>query len=288
MPEPPKGKDSHMKITLIVATYGRVEELDRLFTSLADQTYRQFETIVVDQNDDDRLVHLIKKYQRRFSILHIRSDKGLSKARNVGLELVTGSIVAFPDDDCWYPRDLLAHVEEQFRSCPHISGVTGMYSDEHGNTEGRWQRESGAVTRKNVWHTAISFTIFLRKEVTSTVGKFDETLGVGAGTPWGAGEETDYLLRALSAGASIVYLPTLHVKHPTKVSNRCSQEVLDRVRRYSAGAGRVVKKHRYSIFFKAMFVMKPCAKMLAAAVAFRVAKCRIGLADLRGRLTGLQ
>jgi len=98
------------------------------------QTYANFELIVVDQNDDDRLVPILKDYKEKFSILHLRSKKGLSRARNVGLRYVSGDIVAFPDDDCWYPPDLLERVANFFEEHPGVDGLTGRSVDENGES----------------------------------------------------------------------------------------------------------------------------------------------------------
>ena len=53
------------------------------------------------------------------------------------------------------------------------------------------------LTDDNLWNRAISFTIFLRRDVVEAVGPFDEELGLGSGRPWASGEETDYLIRAV-------------------------------------------------------------------------------------------
>ena len=104
-----------MKFSLIVCTLGRYEELDQLFESLRKQTYSDFEVILVDQNDKDYLNEIINEYSNEFDIRHIFSEKGLSRARNIGLKYVSGQIVAFPDDDCWYPIDLLERVNNFFQ-----------------------------------------------------------------------------------------------------------------------------------------------------------------------------
>ena|SRR5208337_53067 len=93
-------------ISLVVATVDRVAELERLFVSLDAQSYRDFEVIVVDQNPDDRLLPVLQQHTD-LAILHLRSGRGLSHARNVGLLAAQGDILAVPDDDCWYPEQLL-------------------------------------------------------------------------------------------------------------------------------------------------------------------------------------
>jgi glycosyltransferase involved in cell wall biosynthesis len=151
-----------MKFSLVTGTCGRDSELERLFTSLAAQTYKNFELILVDQNEDDRVRRLVDIWRNRFDVLHLHSPRGLSRARNLGLAHVSGSIVAFPDDDCWYAEDLLEKVVDRFNATPQLGGLTGMSIDEAGRpSQGRWGTEARQIDRVNIWTSATSYTIFL-------------------------------------------------------------------------------------------------------------------------------
>jgi len=83
-------------ISLIVATVNRVAEFDRLLCSLEEQSYRDFEVILVDQNPDDRLVPVLRRHAR-LATQHLRSERGLSRARNAGLRAAKGDILASYD-----------------------------------------------------------------------------------------------------------------------------------------------------------------------------------------------
>ena len=204
-----------MRFSLILATVGRVSELERFLEALNIQTHRRFELIVVDQNKDERLSPVLASHRERFSILHLRSEPGLSRARNVGLGHITGDVVAFPDDDCWYPPELLERVAAFLDDHPKLDGVTGREETSRGQIgTHRFDKRSGLLTRSNVWRRASSNTLFLRRSVVEEVGGFDETLGVGSGTLWGAGEDIDYPLRAVKTGFKIAYKPDICVVHP--------------------------------------------------------------------------
>src|ERR1700754_3487501 len=84
--------------SLIVCTVDRSDQLERLFASLKVQRYTDFEVILVDQNLDDRLAGLVEGYSPSFTIRHIRSERGISRARNNGMAIATGSYICFPDD----------------------------------------------------------------------------------------------------------------------------------------------------------------------------------------------
>src|SRR5262249_13122087 len=159
--------------SLIVATFGRSVELTRLFESLAVQTHKDFEVIVVDQNDDDRVKRIVLEFSDRLKILHATSLKGLSRARNVGLSRVTGDIVAFPDDDCWYPENTLEDVAKHISADEQLAGITGRSVDGYGrSSQGRWASKSLVIDKYNVWVCATSYTIFLRSSVVP-IGGFD-------------------------------------------------------------------------------------------------------------------
>jgi glycosyltransferase involved in cell wall biosynthesis len=275
-----------MKVSLILATKNRVEEVDRFVRSLTEQGYVDLELIVVDQNEDDRLAAILAQSNLRFSIIHLRSKSGLSHARNVGISVATGDIISFPDDDCWYPKTLLSRVVGEFRNRDSIDGLTGRSEDGEGKASGgSFSRSQGRVDLKNVWKRGISYTIFLRSSVCVAVGSFDEELGVGARTPFGSGEETDYLIRTIKLGFNIQYLPDLVVFHANPIlynQNHC-----DKAFRYGVGMGRVLSKHRYQLSFNLYSIVRPIGGALLSLLTLRTRKAAYHLAIAKGRIHGL-
>lgn len=232
-------------ISLIVCTLGRTDPLRRLLASLSEQTYSPFEIIVVDQNPAGYLDPSLNAYPS-LPIVRARSEKGLSRGRNVGLERASGAIVGFPDDDCWYDHHVLASVDDFFASNPEIDLLSGRTLDADGNDSlNRYAAESGPITRANVFTTGNSNTIFIRRGVAAEVGGFDETLGVGASTPFQAGEESDFLLRCLDRGYDGYYERNFTIRHDQV------RESIERLHAYSVGFGRVARLHNLgpSLFF---------------------------------------
>lgn len=238
-----------MKFSLVMATLGRSVEVERLFGTLADQSYKDFELIVIDQNDDDRVSRLVTQFSDCLEIVYLRSEKGLSRARNVGLRHIRGDIVCFPDDDCWYRPDTLEYVAARFVAEPELSGLTGCSVDDGGvPSQGRWATEPLVVDRYNVWTCATSYTIFLRTAAVRAAGPFDERLGVGSGSRWGAGEEVNYLLGVLDAQLRVCYEPALRISHPEPLLV-LDEKAFSRVRLYNRGFGRVLGLNRYPAYF---------------------------------------
>lgn len=278
---------SQHQFSLLLATVGRTDEVERFLCSLDQQHGAAFELIVVDQNPDDRLVPYLLRRQGAYPIRHLRSAPGLSRARNVGLRYASGSIIAFPDDDCWYPWGLLRLVGSLLRDNPSWDGITGRSTDAEGRpSNGRFALKPGQLDVAHVWSQAISYTIFLRQAVVAAVGPFDEHLGVGAGTAFASGEETDYLVRAIRSGFRFEYLPHIHVHHPNPLAAWDSRMV-NRAHGYGAGMGRVVRKHRYPAWFKAKILARPLAGALLSLATLRAGKSRYHLSTFLGRLKGL-
>lgn len=255
-----------MKFSLVMATLGRSKEIERLFESLVAQRYRNFELLVIDQNEDDRVRRLVDAFGDRLEIVYLRSEKGLSRARNVGLQHVRGDVVCFPDDDCWYRPDTLAFVAEQFRLDPALRGVTGCSVDAEGTpSQGRWATEVLAVDRYNIWTCATSYTIFLRAEAVNKAGAFDEQLGVGSGSRWGAGEEVNYLLSVVSAGMPVRYEPALRIHHPEPLMVM-DERAFQRARLYNRGFGRVLGLNAYPVHFVFYLVARSAAGCVLSAL----------------------
>ncbi len=263
---------------LVVATVGRVEELGRLLDSLEAQEYPRVRVLVVDQNEDARLEPILSK--RGVETLHLRSGKGLSRARNAALEHVTADVIAFPDDDCVYPPGLLGRLAERFSSDSGLDALTGRAEDDSGMSADSWETASARLTDDNLWNRAISFTIFLRRTVVERVGTFDERLGLGSNEPWSSGEEIDYLIRAVRSGARIEYDPSLVVRHDVR---------LDDARvglRDGASVGYLLRKHRYPMRTVTRMLVRPVGGVAVSLARLDTKRADFQLATLRGRIAG--
>jgi len=269
---------------LILATVGRVEELERLLDSLERQTHGAFRLIVVDQNDDDRVEPALAG--RPFEIVRLTSERGLSRARNVALPHVTAGLVAFPDDDCVYPDDLLERVGRRFATETALDGLTGREVNVDGRSSASWKTDAALLTDDNLWNRAISFTIFLRRKTVAQTGSFDGQLGLGSGTPWSSGEEIDYLVRAVSGGARIAYDPSVTVTHRPKALDEAGRREL--AYRDGASVGYVLRKNRYPNRAVARMLVRPIGGALASLVKLDASGARARLATFRGRLRGFR
>lgn len=200
--------------SLILATYGRVDEIGRLMDSLERQTFRDFELIVADQNLDQRVLPYVERARRSgWAVQHLRlAQPNLSAARNAGARAATREWMAIPDDDCWYEPDTLERVARRLSEAASVDGLAIHWQEQVH----RVAPEADTPLRLETWRhfqgsDASSITLFLRTATVLSVGGFDERLGVGQW--YGAGEETDLVLALLANGACIERLPAARVHH---------------------------------------------------------------------------
>lgn len=266
-----------IKISLIMATLNRKLEVKRMLMSLSKQTYKDFEVIIVDQNKENFLDGVIREFSS-LDIKHIRIDKkGLSLARNIGLNYIDGDIVGFPDDDCQYKENTLNEVVKFFNEYNNVEAVTGNIIRNIDTNPGN---EVVFVNKYSIWKRGISFTMFFRKNVIERVGKFDEILGVGSGTPYGSGEETDYMLRAIEMKIPFCNTNRILVYHPEEQWK--NDTFPQKVYSYAKGRIYVLKKHNYGSLY--IFASRCFSVLKLARHIFNKQKRKIYFYELKGKL----
>jgi glycosyltransferase involved in cell wall biosynthesis len=221
--------------SLIVATLGRTEELKRLLHSLAKQQMTDLEVIIVDQNDDNRVDQALSEIKIPAPVTHLRQNqKNVSMARNTGLARASGEIIAFPDDDCWYPDGLLPQIRTWFENNGNYDILAVGALDENGIPSGnRWIQDRCDISPLNALRTTFCNSLFLRRKVLPAYILFDESQFFG--------EETDYILRLIKNGLKGRFDRTWHVFHPRRdmLSGTVS---LERAFKYGHGMGQLVRR----------------------------------------------
>jgi GT2 family glycosyltransferase len=271
------------RFSLVMATRGRTTEIAEFLDSLIAQGREDAECIIVDQNDDDRLDALLAPYAGRLRLTHRRSAiANANHARNLGLREAVGEIVAFPDDDCLFPRGTLAMVDKAFADDPALMVLTGpAASPEGGLGSGRWRDSRGAITDENVWTSVIEFNLWLRRPVALAMGGFDE--GMGPGTPIGSAEGNDLVLRAIHAGHAARYEPALRVVHPDK---RLSDVATARARLYGRGLGFALRRHGVAPGVWLPFAIRPLGGVVVSLLKGRPRDAAYYAMTFAGRAAG--
>lgn len=96
------------KISIIVPVYKAEPYLRKCIDSILNQTFKDFELILVDDGSPDRCGEICDEYalkDSRIKIIH-KENSGRSSARNVGLDIAQGEYIGFVDSDDWIEPDM--------------------------------------------------------------------------------------------------------------------------------------------------------------------------------------
>ncbi len=95
------------EVTVIIPTYNRAERVCRAVSSVLDQTFTDFEIIVIDDASTDDTVERLREFGDRINVIRHAQNKGVSAARNSGIKTAKGKYIALLDsDDYWMPEKL--------------------------------------------------------------------------------------------------------------------------------------------------------------------------------------
>ncbi len=272
-----------MKFSLIMATLGRIQEIEDFIKSLLIQEYEDYELIIVDQNEHMLVKEIVESYKNEINIKYIRSDvKGISVNRNIGLKVATGDILAFPDDDCEYSPELLKNIILKFKNSKELD-IVSVNTLEKGKNYGigKMPDRNCELLLSNILETVKSITVFLKNNRIKDL-LFDERLG--AGKKYGSGEETDFLLHCLHIGLVGRYFPELVVYHPAKKGDYLNTE---REFKYALGFGALCRKEifiRKNYMFILIFIKKTYKNFLGS---FFSRNREYHYTILKGKLLGL-
>lgn len=219
-----------IRLSLIIATYNRAEQLMVTLRSVAAQSAPAslWECIVVDNNSSDNTRNRIAAFQGEHPHLNIRycfeDEQGLSAARNAGIRRAEGDIIAFIDDDERIVPDFITAYIELFDTQSDAMSAGGKIIAEYPTGRPRWisrYTEQPIANPMDFGEVVAPFpkgripgggNMAMRREVFERIGLFDTTLG-RTGKRLLGGEESDLFERMASAGMSCYYVPRAVMYH---------------------------------------------------------------------------
>lgn len=179
-------------ISVIVITLNEAERIANILGDLANQTYRQFEVIVVDSNSDDNTCQIAQGFDKTLPALsvHIMSNRGVSLGRNTGASLAKHERLLFLDADVRLDNDFLAKATDLLDK--KSLQVAGVYMNADNLAPwfmvGYQLFNAGIFVSQFFSPTAIGACIFSSKSVHEQMGGFDEFITLC--------EDCDYVKRA--------------------------------------------------------------------------------------------
>ncbi len=108
-----------MRYSVIIPVYNRPDEVDELLQSLAQQSFKDFEVIVVEDGSSVPCKDVADRYRSVLDIrYHTKPNSGPGQTRNYGAERSRGEYLIILDSDCILPEGYFAAVEAELRKAP--------------------------------------------------------------------------------------------------------------------------------------------------------------------------
>ena len=235
------------RISVVIPAYNAAPYIGSAIDSVVGQTYKDLEIIVVDDGSVDNTAGVLQTYGSKIRYVH-QENQGVSAARNYGIRIARGELIAFLDaDDLWFPEKL--ELQTEFLSAHEEAAL--VFGDLELVAEGQVVEPSYLALKKNTWWSKQdgvlvkdAFARLLEENVVSTsttlvssralrqVGLFDEDLPTA--------EDLDLWLR-IAASFPIGCVPRVMCsKHVLRSSlssdySRTAKDFLAVLNKYTSG-----------------------------------------------------
>ena len=175
------------RVSVVIPTYNCARYLERAINTALDQTYRDFEIIIVDDGSTDETKDIVGQFDNKVAYYY-QPNKGLSAARNLTLSKASGEFIAYLDaDDMWYPQKLERQIAflDAHPDCGFVHSDVTVVNEEDEILYRRFNQETkrevpqGDCVRNLVQRCHVQIlTVVERRACSVSVGNFDERLFV--------------------------------------------------------------------------------------------------------------
>lgn len=108
-----------MRYSVIIPVYNRPDEVDELLQSLTEQSFKDFEVVIVEDGSSIPCKEVVDRYQKQLDIHYYnKPNSGPGQTRNYGAERSTGEYLIILDSDCILPKGYLAATEKELQVTP--------------------------------------------------------------------------------------------------------------------------------------------------------------------------
>ena len=196
-------------ITIVTVCFNSEETICDTLKSVASQSYKNFEHIIIDGVSTDTTLEKINTWNKHKIILYSEKDHGIYDAMNKGISLAKGDIVGFLNSDDVYAGNNVLKIIAQAMSNPSVDASYGdlVYVDRFNLKKVRRYWKSSQYKPRlfeNGWVVPHP-TFYVKRKIYSKYGNFDTKLKLAA--------DFDLILRLLCVySVRSVYIPTVLVK----------------------------------------------------------------------------
>jgi GT2 family glycosyltransferase len=224
------------KVSVVVCSYNGSKTLDGCLRSLETLNYPDYEVILVNDGSTDSVPEIAARYP--YIRYHAQRNRGLSVARNVGMDLARGEIIAYTDDDCFADQDWLYFLVSKLLETG-ATGVGGpnLLPTKDGPVAACVSASPGTpahiLTDDNVAEHVPGCNMAFLADRLRAVGGFDPVYTK-------AGDDVDLCWRLQEEGDQIVFSPAAMVWHHRRATVKA---YLKQQRGYGDAEGLLKRKH---------------------------------------------
>lgn len=196
------------KISVIIPTYNRESSIKKAIESVLNQTFSDFELIIVDDGSTDSTKEIISEFllkDKRVRYFYQSNSGGPSKPKNTAFKHCAGSYIAYLDSDDQWLSEKLKKQYNLMRESPENTGLVACHAfvvGENDKEKGiRKVKSSGSLEELLTKEGAFPFSsssIMVKREVIERVGGFDENLRIG--------EDLDFYMRIAEGEYSLSFV----------------------------------------------------------------------------------
>jgi len=165
---------------VIIPTFNAGNYIAETIQSVLNQTYRNYEVIVVDDGSTDNTLDVLKRFEARIKLL-TKSNGGPASARNLGIKNSTGEFIAFQDSDDLWTEDKLDKQVTFLEKHPEVGLLFSeaiMFTEEEG--EKKIQRKIGYIVNPSFCNLLYgncipNLTVIIRRSCIDKIGLLNES-----------------------------------------------------------------------------------------------------------------
>ena len=218
-------------ISAIISTYNREKYLPKLFASICEQDYLNYEILIIDNNSPGNTKKLTENFIRDNPKLKVKyfleTKQGLSFGRNRGIKEAKGDLIIFLDDDAYIANNYFHKINFYFKKYSDVMAIGSKILLDYESIIPEWENpylnsllgyfnlgENIKIFKKNNFPRGSNMSF--RKDVFNIVGSFNTSLG-RIGNKLGGGEEKDIFQRIYNKQLKVLYVPDAIVFHSVPI-----------------------------------------------------------------------
>lgn len=197
-------------ISIIIPTYNRAKLLQKAIQSVLDQTYQNWELIIIDNYSDDGTKELIESYQDHRIKMHVIPRTGsVAASRNFGVHISRGEWVAFLDSDDWWFSEKLLTVNNFLGSESDLIYHDLKFADSNGSLLEQKKNKSRKLKQPIYFDLLLNGNAISMSSVVVRKSVFQLVNGMNESSRYFAIEDYDTWIRIAQITESFLFIPKI-------------------------------------------------------------------------------